>query len=686
MATPVDTLLVRIEADMAGLRRDLNKVQKQTGKVGSAFKGLGKIIAGVLTAAAGVKIVNTIRQFEDLQATLVSVTGSAELAATSFELIRKFTATTTFQLEQTTGAFITLANAGIAPTSGVLTDVGNLAAAMGKDIRTVAQAIFNATTGEMEMLKQFGIVAKVEGENLAVTYKGVTETIDRSSDSIVEYIRTLSQQNFPDAIEARANTLSGAISNLGDQISEFFMAIGEGGFKDALTDLVRDFSSILEAARPLARLIGQVLGAAFVTFNVIIVGVAENARALTAALVALFATIAISKISAAGGAMVVFGKATKAAAASVAILNANLKRNLLGALAAVAAFATVKLLDFLDSLGDSGDAADEAADAYAELDEAMAAMETEAAKSGIEKLNSQVTELASEVTAARLEVDGLNSQFASTVAEAFPGMDNLAMIRQLGPDVSEALGLLIRRHQQLSAEQERLQQIDAGVSFVEQKTEAEELQGTLRDLAVAYDNGAISQNEYQQATKDLGFQLKMTQPIFETVFDALQQAGRRVADSIAESLMKMEFSLSSFTDIAKMLVQQIISKFIQLAIVNQVLNALFPGANLATISLGGRATGGNVNPRQPYIVGERGPEVFIPSSAGSIQNSNQTRSMTGGGGGGITINQTLQVETGVSQTVRAEMINLLPVIKNDTINAVADARRRGGRFSSAFGA
>jgi hypothetical protein len=60
--------------------------------------------------------------------------------------------------------------------------------------------------------------------------------------------------------------------------------------------------------------------------------------------------------------------------------------------------------------------------------------------------------------------------------------------------------------------------------------------------------------------------------------------------------------------------------------------------------------------------------------------------MTGGGGGGITINQTLQVETGVSQTVRAEMINLLPVIKNDTINAVADARRRGGRFSSAFGA
>lgn len=38
----------------------------------------------------------------------------------------------------------------------------------------------------------------------------------------------------------------------------------------------------------------------------------------------------------------------------------------------------------------------------------------------------------------------------------------------------------------------------------------------------------------------------------------------------------------------------------------------------------GRATGGPVSPGRPYWVGERGPELFVPSSAGSVA--------TGGGG------------------------------------------------------
>jgi hypothetical protein len=32
----------------------------------------------------------------------------------------------------------------------------------------------------------------------------------------------------------------------------------------------------------------------------------------------------------------------------------------------------------------------------------------------------------------------------------------------------------------------------------------------------------------------------------------------------------------------------------------------------------GRATGGPVSPGRPYMVGERGPELFVPTSAGSI--------------------------------------------------------------------
>ncbi len=36
--------------------------------------------------------------------------------------------------------------------------------------------------------------------------------------------------------------------------------------------------------------------------------------------------------------------------------------------------------------------------------------------------------------------------------------------------------------------------------------------------------------------------------------------------------------------------------------------------------LPGRATGGPVAPDRPYLVGERGPELFVPTSAGRIDN------------------------------------------------------------------
>ena len=88
-------------------------------------------------------------EFEDLEATLKAVTGSANAAAASFDLIRQFTATTTFQIQDVANAFIKLKLAGIVPTTDVMQDFGNFAAGMGKSITHLAQAAFNSTTGEM---------------------------------------------------------------------------------------------------------------------------------------------------------------------------------------------------------------------------------------------------------------------------------------------------------------------------------------------------------------------------------------------------------------------------------------------------------------------------------------------------------------------------------------------------------
>jgi hypothetical protein len=46
--------------------------------------------------------------------------------------------------------------------------------------------------------------------------------------------------------------------------------------------------------------------------------------------------------------------------------------------------------------------------------------------------------------------------------------------------------------------------------------------------------------------------------------------------------------------------------------------------------------------------------------------------------------QTINVSTGVQQTVRAEIKSLMPQIADSAKAAVLDARRRGGSYGSAF--
>jgi len=73
----------------------------------------------------------------------------------------------------------------------------------------------------------------------------------------------------------------------------------------------------------------------------------------------------------------------------------------------------------------------------------------------------------------------------------------------------------------------------------------------------------------------------------------------------------------------------------------------------------------------------------VPNQSSTVMNNMNTNKALGGGG--TVVNQTINVQSGVAQTVRAEMISLLPRFKQDTMNAVVDAKRRGGSFGQAFG-
>ena len=62
------------------------------------------------------------------------------------------------------------------------------------------------------------------------------------------------------------------------------------------------------------------------------------------------------------------------------------------------------------------------------------------------------------------------------------------------------------------------------------------------------------------------------------------------------------------------------------------LNALFPGSGLFPNPITGKANGGGVGAGRPYLVGERGPELFVPGAQGNIVPNNAM------GGANVTVN------------------------------------------------
>lgn len=88
---------------------------------------------------------------------------------------------------------------------------------------------------------------------------------------------------------------------------------------------------------------------------------------------------------------------------------------------------------------------------------------------------------------------------------------------------------------------------------------------------------------------------------------------------------------------------------------------------------GQMAKGGPVMGGRTYLVGEKGPELFTAPKSGQIVPNHKLDS-----GSGVTVNQTFQISTGVAQTVRAEIVGMMPAIQQQTIAAVANQKSRGG--------
>lgn len=189
----------------------------------------------------------------------------------------------------------------------------------------------------------------------------------------------------------------------------------------------------------------------------------------------------------------------------------------------------------------------------------------------------------------------------------------------------------------------------------------------------------------------------------DAVGDGLAQTFRSAGDSIVDAFLRGDKSAMNFKNVLREVLIGIQKTIINVLILEQIerqirksvsggglgnifksIGKVFTGGGDLTATQGSFASGGSVQPNRPALVGERGPELFVPRTAGSITPSSLTPGRMSGGAG-ITIEQNLNFATGIQNTVRAEVLNMLPQIQQSTIAAVADAKLRGGKFAKAFG-
>jgi len=243
MAT-TDDLIIAIRADVTQLQNQLRSVNTQLletqrhGKnAGDALKDMAKGLFALFGALAGLeKLIEVNRQFGILKAGLETATGSAQGANDAFIALQDFAKTTPYDLAQATSAFTQLVNLGLTPSERALKSYGDTSAALGKDLSQMVEAVADAATGEFERLKEFGIKSKNQGDTIAFTFKGTTETVKNNAAAIEEYLIKLGEVNFDGAMKKRMDSLDGAIANLGDSWDAFFYQLGQAGGTDVLKD------------------------------------------------------------------------------------------------------------------------------------------------------------------------------------------------------------------------------------------------------------------------------------------------------------------------------------------------------------------------------------------------------------------------------------------------------------------
>jgi hypothetical protein len=219
--------------------------------------------------------------------------------------------------------------------------------------------------------------------------------------------------------------------------------------------------------------------------------------------------------------------------------------------------------------------------------------------------------------------------------------------------------------------------------------------GDLDIAQIARDNEALNKSLKDGVLPQLADTLGKITPLQDAIVkrnEEMQSSFEAIGNSVSEAFKGMLTGAMSWKEGMRGIIGAVINELWRLFVVQQIvgfvskaLGGLAGGAGASTsasngfsVDIGGgpsfRANGGSVMSNSPYIVGERGPELFVPNGNGTIIPNRNLGS--GKGGSGMVINVDARGSAdpaAVRAQVQQGILEAAPAII-----AAAEARTVGG--------
>ena len=193
-----------------------------------------------------------------------------------------------------------------------------------------------------------------------------------------------------------------------------------------------------------------------------------------------------------------------------------------------------------------------------------------------------------------------------------------------------------------------------------------------RLIAQAGDNFAQTEEKQRMFVDSLGATTEEMERLKVAVAEMqlAQDAGNLIAQGFEDAIL----SGQKLGEVVRSLGRDLVRLVFQ-----QMVTAPLAKGISAALKIPFMAMGGPVSSGSPYVVGEKGPELFVPHASGTIVPNNKMGSSGGGGSGGVTVNY--NIAAGVS---RAELVPILDQERRRLKAEIPDMVRRGGGYRAAF--